>query len=343
MSKKSFSMPKALVSDIANTFNVVKGNLGSLNYKIVPLDAIEFDPENPRELSITKQDVTNGLNNLDPLFSIKNKELESLQQMAETIKKYGVRNAVEIYKIGTKYRLIHGERRCLASLIAGKVDITAKILDEKPNMLDLRLLQLIENAQREDLTLPDFLNNIRLVIQEYKRASDTNITVDAPLLEKLINRSRAQCFNILSVLNASHDIEKCINDGTIKSLEKASIIASEKDLSRRSEMLKACLNGASLKELRDFKQKLKKYPFENVAELQIKRRNLRKSLNKIHMGQTKKKAVIAKLIHLVLKESNYAKYAKNFSGITLSSFDSCTVAFKQLISVMEEVENEQVK
>lgn len=340
MSKKSFIMPKALVSDIANTFNVVKGNLGSLNYKVVPLDAIQFDPENPRELCITREDVINGLNNSDPLYQKKNKELESLLQMSETIKKYGVRNAVEIYKIGTNYRLIHGERRCLASILAGKKDITAKIIDEKPNNLELRLLQLIENAQREDLTLSDFLNNIRLVVQEYKNAYDPKLKLDVPLLEKLINKSRAQCFNILNVLNASDDIQKLINEGYIKSLEKASIIVTEKDTSKRAEMLKACINGASLKELRELKQELKSSLVENVAELQLKRRALRKTLNKIQLGQTKKKAVIEKLINLVLQDPSYSKYAKNFSEIALTSFDSCTVAFKQLISVMEKVENE---
>ena len=71
--------------------------------------------------------------------------------------------------MGTGYRLIHGERRCLSSILAGKHDIPAKILDEKPNDFDIRLLQLIENIQREDLILIDVLNNVKEVIKEYKQ------------------------------------------------------------------------------------------------------------------------------------------------------------------------------
>jgi len=108
--------------------------------------------------------------------------------MAETIKKYGVRNAVEIYKFGTGYRLIHGERRCLSSMLAGKKDIPAKVLDEKPNDLDIRLLQFIENAQREDLNLYETLNNIRQILDEYKRPGIPEFKIDANFLEGVINR-----------------------------------------------------------------------------------------------------------------------------------------------------------
>ena len=248
--KKKYSLPDSMVADLNSTFETVKNNIGTLNYKIVPLDAIEFDPHNPRELAILREDLPHGPLPTDPLYDKKMEELESLEQTAETIKKYGVRNAVEIYKHGQNYRLIHGERRCLSSILAGKKEIPAKILDEKPTEFDIRLLQLIENIQREDLTLYDTLKNINQVITEYKKTADTTIEIDTPFLESLINRSKTQCFNFLTVLNAPQTVQELIKDGKIKSLEKAAIIVRTKEPQKREALLKMCLEGASLKQLK---------------------------------------------------------------------------------------------
>src|SRR6185312_9430011 len=181
--KKRFSLPSSIDSEISGTIDLVRNNIGTLNYKIVPLSAIEFDPNNPRELSITREDLPNGPALDDPFYEKKLEEFESLKQISETIKKYGVRNAVEIYKFGTGYRLIHGERRCLGSILAGKTEIQAKILDEKPNSFDIRLLQLIENIQREDLTLYETLNNIKQEVHEYRMNIEGEFNLNVEFLE----------------------------------------------------------------------------------------------------------------------------------------------------------------
>src|SRR5262249_20205178 len=144
----------------------------------------------------------------------------------------------------------HGERRCLSSILAGKKEIPAKILDEKPSDFDIRLLQLIENVQREDLTLYETLNNIRQVIKEYKNHIDSTAQVDTIFLENLINRSKTQCLNLLAVLNAPEDLHEHIKQGKIRNLEKAAIITKAKTKSQRDILLQACLEGASLKQLK---------------------------------------------------------------------------------------------
>lgn len=336
--KKKYSLPVGISSEIGNTIDLVKNNIGTLNYKIIPLDAIEFDPNNPRDLVISRTDLPHGPSKDDPFFEQKNRELESLKQTAETIKKYGVRNAVEIYKFGNSYRLIHGERRCLSSILAGKKDIPAKVLDEKPNDFDIRLLQLIENVQREDLTLNDTLNNIRQVIKEYKQHVDDSVEVNATFLESLINRSKTQCLNFLAVLNAPDHLQLLIKNGEIKSLEKAAIIAKAKSDTQRDKLLKYCLEGASLTELKQESLQQKKLQGISPSIISNQKKRPGKQAAKINLGSTMSKYVVSKLINLVSSDPLYAVFKEQFSRMSFDDYGSCSIAFSSLIQLMEKIE-----
>lgn len=336
--KKKYSLPSGISSEIGNTIDLVKNNIGTLNYKIIPLDAIEFDPNNPRDLVISRTDLPHGPSKDDPLFEQKNRELESLKQTAETIKKYGVRNAVEIYKFGNSYRLIHGERRCLSSILAGKKDIPAKVLDEKPNDFDIRLLQLIENVQREDLTLNDTLNNIRQVIKEYKLHVDASVEVNATFLESLIDRSKTQCLNFLAVLNAPDHLQILIKNGEIKSLEKAAIIAKAKSETQRDKLLKSCLEGASLTELKQESMQQKKLTGISSSVISNQKKRPGKQAAKINLGTTVNKSVVSKLINLVSNDPMYSVFKEQFSRMSFADYSACSMAFSSLIQLMEKIE-----
>ena len=336
--KKKYSLPTGISNEISSTVDLVKNNMGTLNYKIIPLDAIEFDPNNPRNLLISRNDLPQGPSESDPDYVQKSLEFEGLKQTAETIKKYGVRNAVEIYKFGNSYRLIHGERRCLSSLLAGKKDIPAKVLDEKPNDFDIRLLQLIENVQREDLSLIDTLNNIRQVIKEYKLHVNDAIEVDANFLESLINRSKTQCLNFLAVLNAPQSVQEKILSGEIKSIEKAAIIARAKTVTQRDHLLKSCLEGASLNQLKQASVQQKKLQSLSPALVTPLKKRPGKQAAKINLGSTINKSVISKLIDLVLNDPLYRGFKGHFEHISLDDYTSCSTAFSSLIQLMEKLE-----
>ncbi len=339
MSKKKYTIPQSISTEISKTIELVKNNIGTLNYNIVPLSAIEFDPDNPRELAITHADLNSGPKIEDPLYSKKIKEFESLKNMAETIKKYGVRNAVEIYKHGASYRLIHGERRCLGSILADKKDIPAKILDEKPHNFDIRLLQLIENVQREDLTLYETLNNIRQVIMEYKNHVNPEATIDSSFLEGLINCSKTHSLNILAVLNAPTELQNAIKKGGIKNLEKAAIVAKAKTKAQKDFLMQSCLEGASLKQLKQKAAQQKKIEKLSTDLISINKKRPGKQALKINLGATKNRAVVTKLIQLVSTDPLYTKFKEQFSKMSFDDFGACAYAFTDLIQIMEKVEN----
>lgn len=76
---------------------------------------------------------------------------EALGELANSISQHGVLQAVRVRRhptIKDKYELIYGERRFRASVLAGKQDIPAYVMEADD---DLALeLQAIENLQRED-------------------------------------------------------------------------------------------------------------------------------------------------------------------------------------------------
>ena len=73
---------------------------------------------------------------------------ESIKELSDSIKEQGVLTPLLVRRNGDGFELIAGERRTLASILAGKEDIPAKILTVKPSSLKISLLQWIENIER---------------------------------------------------------------------------------------------------------------------------------------------------------------------------------------------------
>ena len=74
---------------------------------------------------------------------------ESLNDLASSIKEYGLLNPIVVTKKDDHYEILAGERRYRASKLAGleEIDAIVKEFDQK----DVDVLSLVENIQREDL------------------------------------------------------------------------------------------------------------------------------------------------------------------------------------------------
>ena len=75
---------------------------------------------------------------------------EALQELAESIKTYGVFQPIIVKKSIKGYDLVAGERRVKASRLAGMETIPAIVKDFSDDMM--REIALLENLQRENLT-----------------------------------------------------------------------------------------------------------------------------------------------------------------------------------------------
>src|SRR5262245_49169225 len=104
--KKRFTIAKELASGIRSTVQAISNNTGQVHYDLMPLEIIERDPDNPRQVNITQEELLYGFDKDDPRYDTKYKEYEGLVELAESIKVVGVRNAIEVYKNNNKYRII---------------------------------------------------------------------------------------------------------------------------------------------------------------------------------------------------------------------------------------------
>lgn len=327
MAKKSFKIKGSLAEALDDTVSSAKNNAGELHVEIIPLRKIELDPDNPRDLALNFEDLYQGLSKKDSAFERKNMEKEALASLAKSIKEQGIINPIVVYKYHDQYRLIAGERRTLASILAEKSDIPAKVLTTRPDQLKLSLLQWIENIEREDLTLWERLRNLEKILNAYAEAHKKDPADISPTeLSQLLGCSLQQGVNYRHVLNASDELRKHIQLGEIKNIEKAAFIA--KSPNKIQEMLtQACLNGSTLSEL-------KKLSYQTHSNKVIKGKNSQQS--KINFGHTVNTQVAKIIIDTVLEHKNFQHLTSKFRDIRWDNHKSVSTAFRQLVKLLEQ-------
>lgn len=340
--RKTFALNKDLQEGLTQTMSAVKHYSGELRFEIVPLSQIEFDPDNPRDLAIDFTDLPQGPRDSDPLYLRKMQEIANLQSLAETINKQGLINPVMVYKHGNKYRLIAGERRCLALKIAGKNEVKANILAEKPPELRQRLLQWIENVEREDLSLWERLQNIKMILNAYQKQNGESVVINAHLIKTVLSCSLPHANNYYLVLNAPKDILAAIERREINNLEKAAFIVKADDHSLQKNMLAACVAGASwreIKQIADNDKKFKKQKRKEIINQQMSNGRGRKA-SQINLGSVKDPLVIKTIITSVIEQDRFRHYHSRFNKLDWNNFSSVGLAFKELLDIIQSIDGQ---
>ena len=130
---------------------------------------------------------------------------EALQELAESIKAYGVFQPIIVKKSIKGYDLVAGERRVKASKLAGMETIPAIVKDFSDEMM--REIALLENLQRENLTAIE-------LAWAYKGIIDSlHITQDE--LANKIGKSRSSVTNTLGLLRLPNSVQNMILDGKL--------------------------------------------------------------------------------------------------------------------------------
>lgn len=332
--KKVFSIGTALSQGLEETIESAQNYSSELRIDVIPLKKIELDPANPRDLALTMQDVQNGIDDSDKDKVRKSDELLSLESMAHSIKAQGIINPILVYKHGEFYRLVAGERRTLASILAGKSDIQAKILDGKPDELKVGLLQWIENIERSDLTLWERISNLKMILKAYAKSRNIEPThISISELGDLIGCVKSHAANYKTVLNADTELTQLIAENKIKNLEKAAMITDIKDTDIRKQAVDACIAGATLKQLKNIVDQAKIKP---ITIKQVERRGRQSS--SVNFGVTKNIKVARLVIESLLANKSLTHLTSSFSNVDWTDHRSVTETFKQLLKTIEKVQ-----
>lgn len=138
---------------------------------------------------------------------------KNINELAESIREYGVIQPIVVRKISNKYEIIAGERRYKASVLANKTTIPALIVNL--NDRDAAEVALIENVQRQDLT----------PIEEavsYKKILDMGMTQEQ--LASKLGKTQSTVANKLRLLNLDEEVQEALLDQKISERHARSLL-----------------------------------------------------------------------------------------------------------------------
>lgn len=133
-------------------------------------------------------------------------EKQSLRELAQSIKEYGLIQPVTVRKVNhEKFQIISGERRLRAAQLAGLEQIPAfiRIANDKA-MLEMAL---VENLQREDL------NAIEIALGYKRLIEECNLTQEQ--LSQKVGQDRSTVTNFLRLLKLPEPIQAALRDKKI--------------------------------------------------------------------------------------------------------------------------------
>lgn len=152
---------------------------------------------------------------------------EKLEELASSIKKYGVLQPIILSKKDGYYEIIAGERRWRASVKAGLTEIPAIIKeeDEKKNAT----ISLIENLQRENLTPIEKAKGFKDVLEK------SDITVKE--LAKMLGLNATRVKESIQLLELDKTVIKLINQNKIPE-NTAKLLLQVDDKEQQKEIAK---------------------------------------------------------------------------------------------------------
>lgn len=176
---------------------------------------------------------------------------EALEELAESIKRYGVIQPIVVTKKEGYYEIIAGERRWRACKKAGLTEIPAIIRDddERKN----KEISLIENIQREDLNAVEKAMGIKILMEEYDLTQQK--------VSEIIGKSRSAIANTVRILNLDERVLDLAKEGKLTEGHCRALLAIE-DKDKQYEMaLRMLETGATVREVEQktqLKKKMKK-------------------------------------------------------------------------------------
>ena len=170
---------------------------------------------------------------------------QALDELATSIKNYGVFQPIIVMKSIKGYDLVAGERRLRACKLAGLDTIPAIVKDFSDE--EMREIALLENLQRENLT------SIELA-WAYKGIIDSLHIRQEDLAAK-IGKSRSHVTNTLGLLNLPNDVQDMVLYNKL-SMGHARVLSKMKDEDKVEELAnKVVKDNISVRDLEDISSK----------------------------------------------------------------------------------------
>lgn len=154
-------------------------------FQSIPIDIIEVGPEQARTFKVD----------------------EGIDELAESIKRFGLLHPVTVFSKEEKYVLVSGQRRLLAVKELGWGEIPANVLTTPPNDVEAKAVSFSENFMRRDLTRKEKREACIIFHRRYgnMRAASRELGLPYEDVREFVH------YDMLH-----DDLKKLVDDGTVK-------------------------------------------------------------------------------------------------------------------------------
>lgn len=164
---------------------------------------------------------------------------EQLEELAESIRNYGVLQPIMVQKKEDLYEIIAGERRWRAAKMAGLKEVPVIIRDfDRQKKMEI---SLIENVQRSDLNPIEEAMAYRQLIEEFGLKQEE--------IAERVSKNRATIANSLRLLKLDPRVQELLIQGVISNSHARALLAIE-DLEQQYGAAELIVkNGLSVREV----------------------------------------------------------------------------------------------
>ena len=147
----------------------------------------------------------------------KNFDEDALQELADSIKQYGIVEPLIVQDRKTYYEIIAGERRWRAAKLAGLKEVPVIIRNYTEQ--EIVEISLIENIQREDLNPIEEAQAYRRLLTEFNLKQDE--------VAERVSKSRTAVTNSMRLLKLCDEVQQMIIDDMITTGHARALITIE--------------------------------------------------------------------------------------------------------------------
>ena len=162
-----------------------------------------------------------------------------LQELADSIREYGVISPIVVKENGAFYDIVAGERRWRAARLAGltEIPVVIKKVDEKTS----REMSIIENIQRDDLNPVEEALAYQSLIDDYGMTQEQ--------VASRVSKNRTTITNSLRLLKLDDELLEMLRDGLITQGHARALLAIEDLELRRKIALRCAKENLSVREI----------------------------------------------------------------------------------------------
>ena len=189
---------------------------------LIPSSASESkskSKEKEKEVIVEKPDTFVDINKIEPNKEQprKNFDEDSLLELSDSIKQYGLIQPILVQDRKTYYEIIAGERRWRASKLAGLKEVPVIIKNYTEQ--EIVEISLIENIQREDLNPIEEAKAYKRLMSEFNLKQDE--------IADRVSKSRTAVTNSMRLLKLCDEVQQMIINDMISTGHARAIITIE--------------------------------------------------------------------------------------------------------------------